>query len=449
MHYETVATHLLTSLGGAENLASLINCITRLRIEFRDESKVNRQQLERMTEIIQLVWQENNGVHIVLGPGHAQRVREVMTSLIEQEKKADSKNPSHKKHDISMHMQYAFKKISAIFIPILPSVIFIGVLSTIISLLFGGRSEVSLGSNDIIIMDAFYSSFFTAMISILIAFYATKDFGGTPVMGVLLTFFLIQMYMTKENPVFSGVLTVLMMSFVLSRLEILIRNYMPSSLDLAFTNLISFTLTTIITLLVLVPIAKGVGFIFSNVMMLTVYSSIPLIRVMVGFTAAALFLPMIMRGYHHIMVIIYLLEMQYFQSISLFMVLAMAGASQIGMALALMHKARQVKNWDFITTTKKSIFSALLGAGESLMYRITSPLKEHVTWMIGIGAGFGGAWILLNQVQANSWGLSGFFALLFIPNWSSMGLYLVGYGVSILMGFIVTMIFAKRWLVRE
>lgn len=117
---------------------------------------------------------------------------------------------------------------------------------------------------------------------------------------------------------------------------------------------------------------------------------------------------MIMRGYHHIMVIIYLLEMQYFQSISLFMVLAMAGASQIGMALALLYKAKKVENWGFVAATQKSIVSALLGAGESLMYRITSPLKEHVTWMIGVGAGFGGAWILFQQIAANSWGLSGF-----------------------------------------
>lgn len=104
-----------------------------------------------------------------------------------------------------------------------------------------------------------------------------------------MTFILIEASLLKENMVFSGVLVVLMTSLVLSQLEIRIRKRMPSTLDLALTNLISFSLALLIGLFVFTPLAKFMGILFSKSMLLTVYSDIAIVRMMTGFMAAALF----------------------------------------------------------------------------------------------------------------------------------------------------------------
>ena len=86
--------------------------------------------------------------------------------------------------------------------------------------------------------------------------------------------------------------------------------------------------------------------------------------------------------------------------------------------------------------------AGLLGIGEPLIYGVTLPMgKPFIS--AGLGAGFGGAFVMAMQVAATAWGPSGLLALFVMtagPHGvaASVGCYAVGLVICYIMGFIVT-----------
>lgn len=59
------AAQILAALGGKENVKSLESCITRLRVELRDPSKLNDKQLKLLGAVG--VMKMGTAVQVVLG----------------------------------------------------------------------------------------------------------------------------------------------------------------------------------------------------------------------------------------------------------------------------------------------------------------------------------------------------------------------------------------------
>ncbi len=120
----------------------------------------------------------------------------------------------------------------------------------------------------------------------------------------------------------------------------------------------------------------------------------------------------------------------------------MAGAGQVGAAIAIYLKAKKVGN----TRLREVITGALpaggLGVGEPLIYGGTLPMgRPFIT--AGLGAGFGGAFVMAAQVASTTWGPSGILAVFVMtagPSGaaSSVMFYVIGLLISYIMGFIIT-----------
>lgn len=54
-NYKKVAEQILSTVGGAENVASVTHCMTRLRFSLKDESLSNDEKLEDISSIISVV----------------------------------------------------------------------------------------------------------------------------------------------------------------------------------------------------------------------------------------------------------------------------------------------------------------------------------------------------------------------------------------------------------
>lgn len=66
----------------------------------------------------------------------------------------------------------------------------------------------------------------------------------------------------------------------------------------------------------------------------------------------------------------------------------------------------------------------------------------------GLGAGFGGAFVMAMQVAATTWGPSGLLAVFVMTAgpqgaFNSVLFYVIGLVISYIMGFIITNIFVK------
>ena len=53
--YEALAKDIVANVGGKENVASLTNCITRLRFKLKDEKKANTDVLKKMDGVVTVV----------------------------------------------------------------------------------------------------------------------------------------------------------------------------------------------------------------------------------------------------------------------------------------------------------------------------------------------------------------------------------------------------------
>ena len=86
--------------------------------------------------------------------------------------------------------------------------------------------------------------------------------------------------------------------------------------------------------------------------------------------------------------------------------------------------------------------AGILGIGEPLIYGVTLPLgKPFIT--AGLGAGFGGAYVMMMGVMANAWGPSGWVALPLMQPGKMMH-YAIGVLISYVGGFIITRAFIKE-----
>ena len=156
---------------------------------------------------------------------------------------------------------------------------------------------------------------------------------------------------------------------------------------------------------------------------------------------------MVLLGLHHGLIPIYAIQLETMGGVSLFPVLAMAGAGQVGAAIAIYLKAKKVKNERMQKTILGALPAGFLGVGEPLIYGVTLPLgKPFIT--AGLGAGFGGAWVMLTGVMANAWGPSGLVALPLMQTPTMIANFFIGLVIAYIAGFIITMLFIKDDILR-
>ena len=155
---------------------------------------------------------------------------------------------------------------------------------------------------------------------------------------------------------------------------------------------------------------------------------------------------MVAAGMHHGMVALYSIQLQELGFITLYPALAMAGAGQVGAALALLKKVKK-KDLRLSSVIRGALPAGFLGVGEPLIYGVTLPLgKPFIT--AGLGAGFGGAFVMLMQVASTTWGPSGLLGI-FVMTQGPQGAvksiicYLIGLLISYVMSFIITYFFVK------
>ena len=74
MGYKEVASKVLAAVGGAENVKSVMTCLTRLRLTLADPSVVDNEQLGSIKGVLGTVRRGANGIEVVLGPASIEGV---------------------------------------------------------------------------------------------------------------------------------------------------------------------------------------------------------------------------------------------------------------------------------------------------------------------------------------------------------------------------------------
>ena len=157
-----------------------------------------------------------------------------------------------------------------------------------------------------------------------------------------------------------------------------------------------------------------------------------------GFVLGGLFLPLVMLGLHQALIPIHttLIEQQGYTV--LLPILAMAGAGQVGAAMAVYF--RLPHNGSIRKTIKSALPAGFLGVGEPLIYGVSLPLgRPFITACVG-GA-FGGGFVgLLNQLGAEvgstAIGPSGWALFPLLAGDKGLGEMVAIYAGGLLVGYV-------------
>ena len=462
MTNQELSRKILELVGGKSNVVSAANCMTRLRIQLKDNSKAMIAQLKTTDGVLGVV--EDATLQVILGPGKAKKVCDlfVVDAGVQNGMSTDndwqSNKAAMKAGQKDSPLKQGLRTIANIFIPMIPAVIAAGHFNGLASLMGQLFPEaIASGTGVIFIIQTLFSLFgasFLGYFAIYTGVNAAKVFGATPALGgmiggisigsqIVTISTLLGLY-NADVPLNSilttgkgGIIGVIIGVWILSKVEKALRKVIPDVLDLILTPLLSMIAVGVVYVFILMPVTGFLSDILVGALSLLINSSNPVVSIISGYVMSAVFLPMVLLGLHHGLIPIYAVQLETLGGVTLFPCLAMAGAGQVGAALAIYLKARQVNNLRMQQTIIGALPAGVLGVGEPLIYGVTLPMgKPFVT--AGLGAGFGGAFVMLMHVQAIAWGPSGLVAVPLMRTPSMMLYFFLGILIAYIMGFIIT-----------
>ncbi|MEI8593557.1 sucrose-specific PTS transporter subunit IIBC [Photobacterium sp. Hal280] len=464
MDYPTIAKALLKQLGGKENLQALAHCATRLRLALKDDALVDEKAIESL-DGVKGQFQVAGQYQIIFGSGIVNQVYAELAKLtgMADMTTADVAHTGAQKQNI---VQRAVKGLSDIFVPIIPAIVAGGLLMGVFNLLTAKGlflDQISLidaypGLADLANMLNTFANAPFVYLPVLLAFSASKKFGGNPFLGAALGMLMVHPDLLNgwgfgsasvsgtvptwnifgfsiEKVGYQGsVLPVLVSAFILAKVENGLRKIVPSVLDNLLTPMLAIFMTGFLTFTLVGPVTRDIGFVLGDGLN-WLYDS-------AGFLGGALFgfiyAPFVITGMHHSFIAI---ETQLLTDIAvtggtfIFPIAAMSNIAQGAAAMAVGFSTKETKTKGIALP---SGVTALLGITEPAMFGVNLKLRYPFIAAI-IGSAVASAWITLFNVKAQALGAAGLPGIISItPGY--IGYFVVGMLISFAVTFVLTLL---------
>ena len=484
MTNEELVKVILEKVGGRENVLAATNCMTRLRLDVSDDAKIDEEALKGIEGVMGIVHDKVGYVEVVVGPGKCRKCADICAAMgipasaaagdasgtVTEDWKANK--AAVKSNQKQSRFKNILKTFGAIFVPLLPGIIAAGICSGLATLLaqlvptYTDNVVLTILHNLLTLINQGLLTYLTAWAG----YRAAETFGATPILGGMLGMITtlggidniskaVGLY-DAEQPLNSilrsgrgGVLAAVIGVFVLAKVEKWVRKRVPDALDIIVTPLLTMIIVLVPYIFIIMPATGYVSTFLCWIVECVCMSESLFVRIIAGYIASLLFLPMVAMGMHHGLVALYTVQLETLGFVTLYPALAMAGAGQVGAAIAIYRKAKKVGNNRIQSVIKGALPAGVLGVGEPLIYGVTLPMgKPFIT--AGLGAGFGGAFAMAMQVASTTWGPSGVIALAVMtggpngPVWSII-YYAISLIISYIMGYVITNIAIKPEEVAE
>ncbi|CAC8019294.1 PTS system, IIB component / PTS system, IIC component [Staphylococcus aureus] len=474
---QQLAERIIAAVGGMDNIDSVMNCMTRVRIKVLDENKVDDQELRHIDGVMGVIHDER--IQVVVGPGTVNKVANHMAELSgvklgdpiphhhnDSEKmdyksyaadKAKANKEAHKAKQKNGKLNKVLKSIANIFIPLIPAFIgagLIGGIAAVLSNLMVAGYISGAWITQLITVFNVIKDGMLAYLAIFTGINAAKEFGATPGLGgviggtTLLTGIagknILMNVFTGEplQPGQGGIIGVIFAVWILSIVEKRLHKIVPNAIDIIVTPTIALLIVGLLTIFIFMPLA---GFV-SDSLVSVVNGIISIGGVFSGFIIGASFLPLVMLGLHHIFTPIHIEMINQSGATYLLPIAAMAGAGQVGAALALWVRCK--RNTTLRNTLKGALPVGFLGIGEPLIYGVTLPLGRPFLTAC-IGGGIGGAVIGgIGHIGAKAIGPSDVSLLPLISDNMYLG-YIAGLLAAYAGGFVCTYLFGTTKAMRQ
>ena len=441
MDYTSVAKQILTHIGGAENIINLGNCATRLRINLKDNGKVEMEALKQIKGVVGAVLNPGQ-LQVIIGPdvgNVCKTMRQIGNLKNENAAEEDGKKPI---------VSRILDTISGIFTPILPAIVAAGMMQAVIALLTNFTS-IDAGGSTMVIFNVIANAAFY-FLPVMIAFSAAKKFNCNPFMAVFLAGILLHPdlinLLAQETaadffgiPVISAsyassVIPIILGVWLMSYVEKLADRVSPNCLKFLMKPLLTIIITAPITLIVLGPLGSILGgYLAQFIQFLNGKAGWLVITFMGCFTPF-----IVMTGMH------YSLFPLVFQSLATFgyeTIMSVGSLpSNMAQGAACFAVALKTKNSEMRQIAVSAGVTAVLGITEPALYGVTLKLKRPLAAVMAGGA-VGGLYAGLVSLKAFGFVTPGLTAF---PVYIGPNNNLFNFGICCVIAFAVA--FALTWI---
>jgi PTS system sucrose-specific IIC component len=472
--YPRLSADILPLVGGVANIDSFTNCMTRLRVNVRDQALVDGDALKALDGVLGVV--TGDQVQIVVGPGHAQRLRDAFAATSELDPDApvdgpdddadaaadlrslEQANKQKVKSRQTTGVHALFRHIGNIFIPIIPGFIACGLVVAIANV--WKLIDPDVVANPWYLAFAALGGIVVGALNLLVGHTPAWVCGGTPVLGLIaggVSYLpalagipagdgtdaqpLSLPLFGDLRPALGGVIGVIATAWVFTVIEKQVRRRVPAAADLFVVPVVTLLVGAALCVLVIMPLS---ALLMQGIDWLLIDFALERGGIFGGYLLASLFLPLVMLGIHQGLTPLHAQLITDHGYTELLPVLAMAGAAEVGMAIAIYVKTRSPRLRGII---RAALPIGVMGVGEPLIYGVSLPLFYPLITAC-LGGGFGGAFIAFGmQVTdgfgAGALGLSGVLMTAVISNGQWLW-YVGGLLISYVMGFTLTYLFGFK-----
>ena len=178
-----LAQAIYQHIGGPDNVSKVYNCMTRVRINIKDDQQVDMEALKQVDGVMGVV-EDGDTLQVVVGPGTAAKVATVMadqgrvqhgrqvqenldhdlTTGRSEAERITAENKNKQKQKNNTPFKQALKVIASIFVPLIPAFVGAGIIGGIASIiqnmLTAGALEPGMWDNIFLVLKILQNGLF-------------------------------------------------------------------------------------------------------------------------------------------------------------------------------------------------------------------------------------------------------------------------------------------------
>ncbi|AUT06078.1 Protein-N(pi)-phosphohistidine--sugar phosphotransferase [Streptococcus parauberis] len=374
--YHELAQAIIDNLGGKENVQDVYHCQTRLRFKLKDGQLVQKSQLEELEGVTMYLF--NAGVHQVVIGTHVKNVFEEIEPLVDLNKDEDGKLETEKLSPVQTLISF----VAAVFQPIIPALSGAGMVKAVLALLVVFKL-ISNTSQTYVMLNTFSDGVFY-FLPLLLAFTTAQKLKTNPILAVgVIAMMLHPNWITfvtaGEKVAFfdlipftlatysSSVIPAILIVFVQSYVERLLKRIIPKSVELIFVPMFIFLIMGTLAFSILGPIGAIIGNLLADGFTYLSETISWLPPVLIG----ALLPIMVMFGIHNAIAPLGIMQMSQLGYDSIFGPGALV--SNIAQATAASIVAIRTKDKKLKQVASSGALTGYMGITEPILYGVNLP----------------------------------------------------------------------------
>lgn len=463
-NYSDIVADIEKYIGGKENVEHVTHCATRLRIVLKDNNKIDMKAIENI-RLAKGAFVSGDQLQIIFGAGLVNNIAAELTKQLQvsgvslETAKASS---TQKQNPI----QKFIKSISDVFIVIMPSILAAALLMGLTSLLstrglFGEQSIVEMfpaisGFNQII---SIASSGIFALLPMIVAYSATKRYGGRPVLGLAIGAIMVHPDLSDAFQVASGsaqaenvslfglqvelvgfqggIIIALMIGFIVAWLDKYFNRVLPDIIKFVLSPMLTILFSSLLLFVVIGPLGRELGNGLTNGL-LWIVEHFGVFGYMIFAGVQQI---IVITGLHHTFGAIegQLLVNTGRDFLNPLMSIALVAQGGAVLGFMILHR----KNKKIKELSISAFTSVLFGISEPAIFGVT--LKYRFPLIAGcVSAAITGAYVYFSKLTAVGYGTTGIPGFTIVDPANNGYLhFIISHLMAIVLGIILTIVFSK------